>query len=1283
MKKKRMFILILIILWASALIPVMGAINGPYANTDYGTEDWFAGGGGRHEVVANDLIWVFGVADNTGGDADAFGYWYASTSLPGTFSSFQTIRNIAENGNNVAVDTNGTHLAYVAIEDGYDKVLYRLGTLDADGGITWSAVEQTIKSGAEETVAYPAIVFDHEDRVWIGFCQSPWTTGTSVLYTTDTMDGTWSTRAGYPEWGNGGDYHEWHTTMAATQDENGNVIIFSLQTTSDHSGLLNYLIAHNGTDTDNDAFLMPSAQWENAVEIVADPDSPNRAFMAYMDTSYAIYAMTFTGWIPGIAGEDQQWTTPELIESGLLTGYGITHPTLSIDSLGNGVLIYPTNRKQINYAICEAGQTAWAGASPFYTDAVNMAHMRFQTSTRYAWDNKVWYIKGRDASSPYSYALFYMDTPGYSIANVTSMDADTFEWGSSWGDSAFWYTDNPWVFEGKRRYSFTITYENASLGTVEQVGVRFTDAVDDTHTILYNIDAKTLTVTSPGDGISGWIESFSQVNSTMTATFKIMFNSPIPDSYDVQLEMRVVATGDTGWETPIGGIFNIYNLGGYSTLYDTGKAGRIDGGDIFEIYAADTRTKNLVPLEDFNVRTSPLPVGWQIGDVWITLPEDEGKLRDDMADWKWFVPNSGPNHTANPTARLPYGTTNTTATPYAQGSYPFSLRVYDNPRSTDRFYFAEKEFFRTIVDAHNELVYVQVFCMTPEDSGTGGRFYVSDIGLWPEYAEGGDSALIAADIKFSGYGLILAADGNTMKSIANYNGFQWYNITLVMDTVSDTYDVYVDDVLAADDYDFKENTASDLGFLTLSQDKFILEGNYSDMYYDDVKVWTNFTADYGGISEATMLFDMNQHWSMDFDFFVENGQVFAQGPSVTPFVAVDDYSDLGYVELGWDVMIDKTLVHDFIVARINITDGQITGKNDWVQFNVTWYANGTYVKNDLLYGLFEGYSLFPGSGKDTCGFHWDVWFNRANASTVVGARVNTEYYGMSDKAIWWAVWSSNWTPMRSEVAESTIFVNLRDNPGAIHPANDVSFVRSWVKVLRNSEAQFAYKVLNIAGLDFLIAVDTMSGIDTPPIRETLVPDVMSGFFGSALGGIFSAALKRLGNTLAGFGMGFFTLSIDFIDNIFAALGYPALVTTIFTWMSSLFANVPTLLGYGLTLIDTIFDAITISASNTLTQLASIVTIWVGMYSTVMDMLNGVLTPGIDLWNDLGVSNFIRIGAVLYPMWLLLLAMDQGLQAVFDHLNGVLNIGSFFLNFILNVAGFFISLLTGLIGAIRG
>ncbi len=57
--------------------------------------------------------------------------------------------------------------------------------------------------------------------------------------------------------------------------------------------------------------------------------------------------------------------------------------------------------------------------------------------------------------------------------------------------------------------------------------------------------------------------------------------------------------------------------------------------------------------------------------------------------------------------------------------------------------------------------------------------------------------------------------------------------------------------------------------------------------------------------------------------------------------------------------------------------------------------------------------------------------------------------------------------------------------------------------------------------------------------------------------------------------------------------------------------------------------------------------------------------------------------MLYPLWLLILGADKGIQAVIDHLTGVLSIGSFFLNFVLNVAEFFTGLLQGLIGAIRG
>lgn len=891
-----------------------------------------------------------------------------------------------------------------------------------------------------------------------------------------------------------------------------------------------------------------------------------------------------------------------------------------------------------------------------------------------------------DPASIPTYAFKILYGPGGGFGSDESLDE--FDWGSSWGDEAFWYTSYPWVFEGKRRYSFLMDYYNETLSDIVQINIRFTDDMGETHIISYDKDANTLDVTSPFDGISGWLHSFSQEDTNVTAIFQIMFNKPIPDSYGVQLQMRLITDedADTGWLTPdSGGIFNIYNLGGLSTIYSEGTAGRISGGDIFEIYAADTRTRNIVPVEGFDVRYVPLrQEGWQewVDEDQQTPSRAEQDLLDELTDSIIFMDARSQNHTMFPTNGY---SSRLSASGKTYHSYPFGLRIYDNPRSLSRIMFLEKEFYRKIVASDNELVIVQVYAMVPTTKNTTGRIAISENGYYPYHAEGGNTNPDrAANLIFAGNSSIRAADGASWTTIGSYTGETWYNITFVLDMTPKTYDVYIDGNLNASGLGFQDAASvASLGYVSFLQNLWAPVGNYTDMYVDDVWAHTNFTADYGGISEATMLFDKNQHWSMDFDFFVENGQVYAQGSSSTPFVAVDDYSDHGYIELGWDLMINKTMVHDFIIARINITDGQISGKNDWIQFNVTWYANGTYMKNDILYGLFEGYSLFPGSSKDTCGFHWDVWFNRANASTVVGARVNTEYYGMSDKAKWWAVWSSKWTPMRSEVSESTLFVNLRDNPGAIHPANDVSFVRSWVKVLRNDQAQFAYKVLNIAGLDFLVAIDTMSGIDTPPIRETLVPDVMSGFFGSALGAIFTSALKRLGNTLAGFGMGFFSLSIDFIDHVFAALGYPALVTTIFSWMDSLFANVPTLLGYGLTLIDTIFGAITVSASNTLTQLTSVVTIWIGMYSTVMDMLNGVLTPGINLWNDLGINSFIQIGAILYPLWLLMMASDKGMQAVIDHLTGVLNIGSFFLNFILNVAGFFVSLLTGLIGAIRG
>jgi len=853
-----------------------------------------------------------------------------------------------------------------------------------------------------------------------------------------------------------------------------------------------------------------------------------------------------------------------------------------------------------------------------------------------------------------------------------------------------------WVFEGNKRYEFTVDYMNVNLTDIQQVGLGFTDETNHFHSIWYDRDANTLTVTSPEDGISGWLHSIDEVGVAhtginVTAVFHIMFNSPIPDSYDVSAYARIVDTVDSGWVTPKWGedgesgklyLFNIYNLGGLSTLNKSGTAGRVTGGDIFEIYAADTRT-NIAGTQYFDVRDEPLS--------WYNVLTNEDLLINEMPpDWEFNIPRRTQSITIRLTNNLPEDRTSPQTRTYvspgtddmAYVSYPFSLRLLSDPFLTGDYQLDAELTFPRVLTSADGILCVQAYMMNPNTTTTTGAFWVRD----GSRLEAGTNIL--SDVQFNGNGSWASYNSTASEWIyyESYAAYTWYNVTVAINLTAAVYDIFIDDVEVISDLPYRNPTATNAYVVAFSQ--FVPaagapEDAFLDFYVDNVRQWTDFDADYGGVAEATMLFNQLQHWSMDFDFFVENGKEYAQGPTATPSLDSDDYSDHGYVELGWDIMLNETWINDYLVARVNITDGQISGKNDWVKFNVTWYSQGVYVKNDLLYGLFEGYSLFPGSGKDTSGFHWDIWFNRANASTVVGARVNTEYFGMSDKSVWWAVWSSKWQPMRTEVSESTLFIDLEDANATIQSAKDILFVRSWVKVLRTAESTFAYKVLNIGGLDFLVAIDTMSGIDTPPVRETKVPDVVSGFLGSALGGIFSAALKRLGNTLAGFGMGFFTMSIDFIDNVFAALGYPALVSTIFGWMDSLFGSVPTLVGYGITMIGQVFSLINTSAGNTLTQLTSIITIWVGMYSTTMDMLNGVLTPGFNLWNDLGINSFIQVGAIMYPLWLLILASEKGVQAVIDHLTGVLNIGSFFLNFILNVGGFFMSLLTGLIGAIRG
>jgi hypothetical protein len=142
----------------------------------------------RKAFFANGRFWAF-YSDGTS--------MLFKTSVDGlTWSAATAVRGAAV-GYYFSAATNGTHIAYAHAAGG--ALSYRLGVLNADGTISWSAPEQTVPTTVSPSAAYePSIAFDSNGFVWIGFTEASGTLWNYVVTRSSLRDGTWSTAAGFP-----------------------------------------------------------------------------------------------------------------------------------------------------------------------------------------------------------------------------------------------------------------------------------------------------------------------------------------------------------------------------------------------------------------------------------------------------------------------------------------------------------------------------------------------------------------------------------------------------------------------------------------------------------------------------------------------------------------------------------------------------------------------------------------------------------------------------------------------------------------------------------------------------------------------------------------------------------------------------------------------------------------------------------------------------------------------------------------------------------------------------
>jgi len=147
----------------------------------------------RKEFYANGRYWKWY------SNATSLGYRTSMDNI--TWSDFTAVRACIE-GQKFSVGFDGIYLHYAySSEVAGDPILYRSGTPNADGTITWRAAEQTALAGASGVINYtPMITVDSGGYPWIGYRQTPSgsTVGRPYCTKSSANDGTWTTGTGFP-----------------------------------------------------------------------------------------------------------------------------------------------------------------------------------------------------------------------------------------------------------------------------------------------------------------------------------------------------------------------------------------------------------------------------------------------------------------------------------------------------------------------------------------------------------------------------------------------------------------------------------------------------------------------------------------------------------------------------------------------------------------------------------------------------------------------------------------------------------------------------------------------------------------------------------------------------------------------------------------------------------------------------------------------------------------------------------------------------------------------------
>jgi len=190
--------------------------------------------------------------------------------------------------------------------------------------------------------------------------------------------------------------------------------------------------------------------------------------------------------------------------------------------------------------------------------------------------------------------------------------------------------------------------------------------------------------------------------------------------------------------------------------------------------------------------------------------------------------------------------------------------------------------------------------------------------------------------------------------------------------------------------------------------------------------------------------------------------------------------------------------------------------------------------------------------------------------------------------------------------------------------------------------------------------------------------------GGLVGAIWSG-LRWLGKTLSDFFgpalLDLWSAFVGFIDSIFTWLGFPNAFSRFIAWLVNMWDWLLDSIGYTVDLLISIFSFLTATMTKSVSLFSQIITYWIETIQGVISFLDSGMGAVGGVWDMLGMTWWLTLGCILYPIWLVYLWEEEGFDALINHLTFVYELVMGIVNFFIRIIQTVINVIGSLIESI--